>query len=413
MCKEEKARVRYVTLPPGKRILAVSDIHGNLTYFKELLQKIKFSREDILFLVGDLVEKGPESLATLHYVMELEKKYTVYPISGNCESLWLSWRLLAPENRERLREYALDREHSLFNEMLKQVADPISEETDMDEAVALVRTHFSRELAWLDALPNICVTEDFLFVHGGIDPALPLEEQYRIHVMDWPAFYAQQVQFQNRYCIVGHWPVVLYNEETQDASPIIDRQRKIICLDGGNILKRDGQLNVLVIPEKGSENFSWEYYEDYPMARVLDVQAAGVLETDMEEASKRGIPHNIIWSDNEVELLRQDSDSVLVRQVSSGRIHLAPLDYLYYDHDRLRVEDITNVKLELSPGDQVALVIRTAYGSIVKHGGKSGWYQGSLEEMEPRIGRKPGFWRERVGHIRPFVPRETGKEVKA
>lgn len=395
MREEEKARVRYLTLPEGRRILAVSDIHGNLTYLKALLDKVRFSRDDILFLVGDMIEKGPESLDTLRFVMELEKNYTVYPISGNCESLWLPWRLLAKTNRERLREYALDRKNSLFNEMLEQVSEPLSEDTDMDEAVALVTEHFKEELDWLDKLPNICVTEHLLFVHSGIDTAVPLEKQHRIRVMDMKAFYSQEASFSDRYCIVGHWPVVLYNEQTQDASPIIDRSRQIICLDGGNVLKRDGQLNALVIPEEASTDFTWEFYEDYPRMRVLDAQEEGVY-------SENALPHNIIWSDNQIELLQLEEDAALIRQVSSGRKMWAPVEYLYYDGGILRTEDITDAMLKLEPGDEVALVSATSRGNIVKHQGKSGWYNGRLAQIDGAEGKVPGFWREKMGHTKPF-----------
>ena len=51
-----KAVVKQVEFPAGRRILVISDIHGNLPWFQALLAKAGFSREDILVLVGDLVE---------------------------------------------------------------------------------------------------------------------------------------------------------------------------------------------------------------------------------------------------------------------------------------------------------------------------------------------------------------------
>ena len=66
-----KARIKKLRLGPGRRILAVSDIHGNLPYLKGLLEKASFSENDVLVIVGDLLEKGPYSLDTLRFVMEL------------------------------------------------------------------------------------------------------------------------------------------------------------------------------------------------------------------------------------------------------------------------------------------------------------------------------------------------------
>lgn len=379
----EYADVRYLTPAPGRRILAISDVHGNLEYLQGLLQKTGFCEKDILFLVGDMIEKGPESLAVLRYVMELEQRYTVYPVCGNCESLWQEERLLAADKREQLRDYLLKRRSSIFNEMLETVAPPVDENTDMDEAVRLVRKHFARELNWLEKLPNLYVTEHFIFVHAGVQPEVPFERQQRYRVMDMKAFYEQQVSFADRYCVVGHWPVVLYSREGQDASPIIDRERRIICIDGGNVLKRDGQLNCLIIPEESSSEFSWEYYDDYPQAKVLQEQKAG------QDS------HNITWLENEVELLRQEGDCAYVRQKSSGCQMWVPAEYLYTERGSLRVEDSTDAVLELARGEIVSLVCRTDRGMLVKKGGASGWYYGALEELEAEARHLPGFWREK------------------
>ena len=72
-------------IQPGRRVVAVSDIHGNLPFLQGILREVKLSRDDVLVLVGDILEKGRDSLATLRYVMDLQKKYTVYSLCGNCD----------------------------------------------------------------------------------------------------------------------------------------------------------------------------------------------------------------------------------------------------------------------------------------------------------------------------------------
>ena len=84
---ENTARVIHPEFAAGRRILAVSDIHGNLPFFRGLLQKVRFTPEDILVLDGDMLEKGRDSLALLRYLMELSRTHTVYPICGNCDGL--------------------------------------------------------------------------------------------------------------------------------------------------------------------------------------------------------------------------------------------------------------------------------------------------------------------------------------
>ena len=68
------ATVKRLTFPEGRRVLAISDIHGNLPFLKGVLAAAHYGPDDILVLVGDLVEKGPDSLTTLRFIMELAQK---------------------------------------------------------------------------------------------------------------------------------------------------------------------------------------------------------------------------------------------------------------------------------------------------------------------------------------------------
>ncbi len=52
------ATVKRLTFPEGRRVLAISDIHGNLPFLKVVLAAAHYGPDDILVLVGDLVEKG-------------------------------------------------------------------------------------------------------------------------------------------------------------------------------------------------------------------------------------------------------------------------------------------------------------------------------------------------------------------
>ena len=85
----DKAIVIRPEFEPGRRIIAVSDIHGNLPFFLALMDKVALTPDDILVLNGDLLEKGRDSLALLRYLMALSQTHTLYPICGNCDGLVL------------------------------------------------------------------------------------------------------------------------------------------------------------------------------------------------------------------------------------------------------------------------------------------------------------------------------------
>ena len=81
-----KIQINRLTLPADRRILVTSDIHGQLGHLKGALETANFSKDDILFIIGDMIEKGPNSLGVLRYVMELCETHTVYPLIGNVDA---------------------------------------------------------------------------------------------------------------------------------------------------------------------------------------------------------------------------------------------------------------------------------------------------------------------------------------
>ena len=52
---------------------AIGDIQGCYRDFKKLLKQMNFNKKkDTLWLAGDLVNKGPNSLDVIKYIMDLD-----------------------------------------------------------------------------------------------------------------------------------------------------------------------------------------------------------------------------------------------------------------------------------------------------------------------------------------------------
>ena len=85
------AVVRPLVLDPDRRTMIISDIHGNLPFLKGLLRKVGYTKDDVLIILGDILEKSVHGLETLHYLMELSRTNTVYFVQGNCEDVTLSF----------------------------------------------------------------------------------------------------------------------------------------------------------------------------------------------------------------------------------------------------------------------------------------------------------------------------------
>ena len=68
---------------------AVGDIQGCFKEFKEGLELINFkSSKDFLWITGDLINRGPESLKVLEYVFKI--KNSVHMVLGNHDLHYLN-----------------------------------------------------------------------------------------------------------------------------------------------------------------------------------------------------------------------------------------------------------------------------------------------------------------------------------
>ena len=61
-------------------IYAVSDLHGSFDKFKRLLKEINFKDNDVMYVLGDIVDYGEESIELL---CDLSMRYNVIPIVGD------------------------------------------------------------------------------------------------------------------------------------------------------------------------------------------------------------------------------------------------------------------------------------------------------------------------------------------
>ncbi len=77
-------------------IYVVSDLHGQYELFRRLLKKIEFAQDDVLFVLGDCVDRGPMSIQILK---EMKDSANIELLIGNHECMML--RALNPDGSIR------------------------------------------------------------------------------------------------------------------------------------------------------------------------------------------------------------------------------------------------------------------------------------------------------------------------
>lgn len=384
--------IQSIEAEPGQRLLVASDIHGHLNRLVQLLKKLNYDGDDILIIVGDLIDKGPESLRVVQYVMDLCRQHPVYVSMGNVEQyrLQMLWRAMQAGDpsdtcvRELVEYLHWSAEvwgSCLFQEMLSDIGVSVSQITSENvvKYMNLVQEHFREELDFLRSRPVIMTAGDYLFVHGGVptEDLSALEGSPAVQYLKNDNFRNQGYSFSRYTVVTGHWPTFLYRPDEENGSPLFDRERRILCIDGGCGLKFAGQLNGIMIPgcSAGMEEISWTCYDDFPVVTALNAQkseAAGI---------------HIQYFDNVVEMLEENGDMASVRQLSTGKKFDVPLKFLtHWNQDgRLRCGDYCDAKPEVEPGEKLSLILEAGGKYYVKNRlGKIGWYEGAVSGESTR-----------------------------
>lgn len=181
-----KAGVGKPSIPEGRRVYAVGDIHGRADLFDALLRKIDIddahrpAADTTLILLGDLVDRGPDSRGVIERAMQLEAEdRDVRFLAGNHEEVFLeSVRAPSPEvarffyrigGRETIISYGLD-EAEMNNLDHHDLSRRIPELVPADHAAFLERFEDAIEIG------------GYLFVHAGVKPDVPLDRQKVRHL---------------------------------------------------------------------------------------------------------------------------------------------------------------------------------------------------------------------------------------
>ena len=363
---DEPARVKYPVIEPGRRVLVISDIHANLPYFHGLLERVGFCGDDVLILDGDFLEKGAESLRTLREVMALCKKGNVIPVMGNCDD----WAAIFRENSRwsrNLPHHLRYRKSGLLWDMALELGLDPMDLPDFEDFKNRLSSHYPAEFAFLAALPQAVCAGRYTFAHAAVYPDKSLEAHTVGELLRCDAWYDLGYRFDD-WVIVGHYPVMLYCQDIVCANPIIDRDRHIACIDGACVLKDDGQLNCLIIPDITRDEMTFEAYDPFPVRTVLSDQAAS------EHSAY------IRWGDSRVQVLRRGEEFSRCRHVRTGYELDILTKYLFTDGEFTDCNDCTDYVLPLKAGDRVGVVETCSRGYFVKHNGVSGWYFGALSE---------------------------------
>jgi len=213
-----------------KRILAISDIHGELELFNKLLEKVNYNAsKDQLILLGDYVDRGPDSKGVLERVIELKQQGAIV-LRGNHDQMMLeAARGETGAAGNWLRNGALSTLQS-YDSSIKGMKLP-ARELFWEHIEFLKKTEYHYE------------TDGYLFVHAGVQPGIAVEETDPYLLM-WIRDEFHRGYAGDKKVVFGHTPT--FNLRGSDDTSVYFGNNRIIGIDGGAVY--GGQLNCLELP---------------------------------------------------------------------------------------------------------------------------------------------------------------------
>jgi serine/threonine protein phosphatase 1 len=189
------------------RTLVIGDIHGCFTALEALLRIVAPVADDRIIALGDYTDRGPDSNLVMQRLVELYDAGQLIALRGNHDEMMLAardgderrmWILCG--GRETLMSYG----HELYDKVYDRIPERHWQFLESD----------CRD--WYE-------TETHLFVHGCIEPDLPMKDQ-DTWTLRWKKLTGPVVHRSRKILVCGH-------TKQYDGLPLV--YSKTICIDTG------------------------------------------------------------------------------------------------------------------------------------------------------------------------------------
>lgn len=206
------------------KIFTIGDIHGCLEKLEKLLSRIDIdSQNDTLIFIGDYIDRGRFGKEVIDYVLHLKNKYKkLVCLLGNHENMFLNY-LEGVDEGMYLTNGGVNTLHA-YKILLSDDIKKRKSRLPADHQI------------FLKSLLSYYETEDYIFVHAGLKPGVPLAEQ-KIDDLLWirREFIETENDF-GKIVIFGHTPFEV---------PLIENNK--IGIDTGAAY--GGKLTCVELPE--------------------------------------------------------------------------------------------------------------------------------------------------------------------
>ncbi|MDO3410265.1 metallophosphoesterase [Saccharibacillus sp. CPCC 101409] len=224
----------------SKRMLAISDIHGELDLLDRLLEKTGYDpAADRLILLGDYIDRGANSMQTLERVIELHaggaaalmgnhEDLMLRALDGGGEEDWSRWVV-------RNGGFATLQSYGFSESELRVMPGPDFRRPELNSPV------LERHLKFVRGLDLYYETPDVIYVHAGVEPGRDPADSPASQLV-WIREEFHRGYRGEKTVVFGHTPTQGLHGDL-DNNSIYYGTNRIIGIDGGAVF--GGQLNAI------------------------------------------------------------------------------------------------------------------------------------------------------------------------
>lgn len=199
------------------RTFVISDIHGYNELFKKALKAVRLKKTDRLIILGDLIDRGPDSKGVLDtIILLLEHGFVVECLMGNHERMFLDAEL----DTNTLNQWLLNGgDKTLFSFLTKSIGKIPQKYIDLIKSFKYYIEDDS--FIFVHAALNMTIDQPFT----DINTLLWERDTMKLFNHDW---------MNQRVLIHGHTP-----KSYPDIINSLKNKGKAICVDNGVYLKNN------------------------------------------------------------------------------------------------------------------------------------------------------------------------------
>ena len=203
------------------RLIGISDIHGEYEKLCSVLNKIAPQKDDSIIFMGDYIDRGAKSKEVVNKIIDMQNICSCIYLIGSHEYALLH------ANTDEYYNYLF------WNYGGVQTVESYGSFEN------ILKTHGD----FFKSLKFYHETEDYLFIHAGLRPKVPLEKQNKVDmVYIRKEFYNNKTDFPKKI-IFGH---------TEFEKPFVQPDK--ICIDTGCGKFKNAPLTAIIC-ENGREYF--------------------------------------------------------------------------------------------------------------------------------------------------------------